>query len=476
MKIRNPRSGKFDYEISPPDDEELENICKKARQAQSEWNLIGIDKRCQILSTLADLIERNAHYIASALVDDTGRKKISFIEVIGAVNLIRRWVKSAPSLMLSFESFNQQTSINGISVDTIIDPYQLVGIISPWNFPLTLALIDAIPALLAGCCVIIKPSEVTPRFIKPLNQLISQIPQLSGVLIVIEGDGQTGANLIGHLDYLAFTGSVATGKRVAINAAENFVVASLELGGKDPMIITQNNYPKDAAAIALRSCVVNTGQACQSIERVYVSEEIYDEFVSDIIEMAKKTKLNFPDIDEGHLGPLIYEKQAEIIEAQLDDATSKGAKICTGGKIENLGGGFYIEPTIIINVNHSMDIMKEETFGPIIPIMKFSKLEDAIYLANDSKFGLSAAILSNNAKEVEFIARKISAGAISINDGALTSMVWEAEKNSFKESGIGPSRMGSSGISRFFRRKALIKQNGKPMEIDAYSEGGSKGG
>ena len=461
MKICNPRTGEEDYDITALDAASIETLAEELRTKQIAW---ATTDRKAALHTLADAIERHANAITAALILDSGRAAISRIEVTGTVRLIRRWADNAAGIIARHSLSDRTTTIPGISTSTRLVPYPLVGVISPWNFPLTLALIDAIPALAAGCAVIVKPSEVTPRFIRPL---MAAIAETDVPLAIIEGDGATGAALVPAVDFIAFTGSVATGRKVGVAAAQAFIPASLELGGKDPMIILASADPAKAAAIALRASVVNTGQACQSIERVYIARQIAEPFLAALVDAAKAVRLNYPDIGTGDVGPFIFAKQADIVQAQIDDAVAKGATVLAGGQVETLGGGKYLRPTVLAGVTPTMKIMREETFGPVIPVTVFDTVDEAVGLANDSEFGLSAAVIGDDA---EGIAIRLNAGAVSINDGALTSMVWEAEKSSFGASGLGPSRMGDSGILRFLRRQALIMQSGDPLPIRAYAE------
>ncbi len=461
MKIRNPRTGKEDYRIKSLGAAPIEALADKLRAKQSAW---AASDRKAALHALADAIERHADAISSALILDTGRAAISRIEVTGTIRLIRRWADNADAIMAQHAVDDRATMIPGISTSTRLIPYPLVGVISPWNFPLTLALIDAIPALAAGCAVIVKPSEVTPRFIRPL---MAAIAETDVPLAIIEGDGRTGAILTYAVDYIAFTGSVATGRKVGMAAADAFIPASLELGGKDPMIILASADPVKAAATALRASVVNTGQACQSIERVYAARDISERFIAALVDAAKAVRLNYPDINVGDIGPFIFARQADIVRDQIDDAVAHGATVLSGGNVETLGGGKYLRPTVLTGITPAMKIMREETFGPVIPVTIFDTVDEAVALANDSEFGLSAAVIGDGA---ESIAVRLNAGAVSINDGALTSMVWEAEKSSFGASGLGPSRMGDSGILRFFRRQALIKQSGLALPMAAYAE------
>jgi acyl-CoA reductase-like NAD-dependent aldehyde dehydrogenase len=276
--------------------------------------------------------------------------------------------------------------------------------------------------------------------------------------------------LIDRVDFVCFTGSVATGRKVGEAAARRMIPASLELGGKDPMIVLESANPGKAAATALRASIVNTGQACQSIERIYVARSIAQPFLDALVNAAEGVRLNHPDIHAGDIGPFIFAKQAEIVRSQIDDARAKGARILSGGDIEELGGGLYLRPTVVSGVTNDMAIMTEETFGPVLPVTVFDTIDEALELANGTAFGLSAAVLAGTAEEAEAVAARLEAGAVSINDGALTSMVWEAEKSSFKQSGLGPSRMGESGLLRFFRRQAIIRQSGEAAPIGAYSE------
>lgn len=472
MKVRNPRTGESDYEILPLDTNALASLAARMRVAQPGWAARAPDQRAAILLKLADAITRHRGSIADALTLDTGRAAISRLEVDGTPRLIKRWASTAPGLIESSIVCGRATAIPGIETSTRLVPYPLVGVISPWNFPLTLALIDAIPALAAGCAVIVKPSEVTPRFIRPLMAAIAEVPELKDILVVIEGDGVTGAALVPLIDFVAFTGSVETGCKVGAAAAAAFIPASLELGGKDPMIILASADPEAAAQIALRASIVNTGQACQSIERVYVARPIADRFLTALVEAASAVRLNWPDIGVGEIGPFIFAKQAAIVQAQIHDAVARGARLLTGGQVETLDGGLYLRPTILTELTPDMTVMTDETFGPVIPVIVFDTVGEAVTLANAGDYGLSAAVIAGTAAEAETVAVQLRAGAVSINDGALTSMIWEAEKSSFGLSGLGPSRMGDTGLLRFFRKQALIRQTGTALPIAAYSEEG----
>ncbi|MBC6402793.1 MAG: aldehyde dehydrogenase family protein [Hyphomonadaceae bacterium] len=468
IKVANPRTGDFDYEIAAASRDEIEAVAKGSRGSQADWFASGQAARCEAMLRLAQCLEDESRCIMRALETDTGRRRLAGAEIMGVIANIRAWAGLVPNLMPESGWVQGRSKPNFKHMQGYV-PYGLVGIISPWNFPMTLSFIDAVPALLAGGCVMIKPSEVTPRFADALVPVIRNAG-FDHVLAFIQGDGETGANLIDCVDCVCFTGSVPTGRKVAVRAAENLIPANLELGGKDPLIIADGANMDAATTLALRSSVLATGQACQSIERVYVPRPMYAEFTGMLAEKAKAVKLDWPDIDQGHIGPFIFGKQAGIVDAQIRDAVAKGAKILTGGKILNHGGGKWLEPTVLTGVNHDMDIMRLETFGPVMPVMAYDRIEEAVQLANDTEYGLSAGVFAASIHEAREIGQHIEAGAISLMDAALTGQYFEADKQSFKNSGLGPSRMGRNGFLRFFRQKAYIANTVAPLTLEDFQE------
>ncbi len=471
MMVRNPRTGALDYAIAPLDGAAVASVAARLRAAQPAWAALGAAARAAALDRLADALAARSDAITAALTTDTGRAAVSGVEVQASIAMIRRWASTAPDLIAAATDAGRASATPGIVISGDLVPYPLVGVISPWNFPLTLALIDAVPALAAGCAAMVKPSEITPRFIAPLADAIAAVPDIAAVLAVVAGDGATGAALVGAVDFVAFTGSVATGRKVAAAAAAAFIPASLELGGKDPLIVLASADPVAAAHITLRASIVNSGQACQSIERVYVARAIARPFIAELVRAAGAVRLNHPDINSGDIGPFISAAQAGIVAAQITDAVGKGARVMTGGTVENLDGGLYLRPTVLLDVRPDMAVMREESFGPVIPVSVYALLNQAVDAANSGEFGLSAAVIGDPA-EAEAVARRLNAGAVSVNDASLTAMVWDAEKSSFGASGLGPSRMGASGLMRFFRRRAILRQTGTALPLAAYAERG----
>ncbi len=472
LKVRNPRTGENDYEISATAKEDVTSICTDLRLAQKHWEASGLENRLSVLRAFATSVKWHREEILAALTADTGRRYISSMEVDGIGSTVERWAKIANDHV---PATGTSSALPFIKYTVGFKVYPLVGVISPWNFPLTLSLIDALPALVAGAAVIIKPSEVTPRFAAPLRRAIADVPELAAVLKVVDGAGETGAALVDNVDTICFTGSVATGRKVGEQAARNFIPSFLELGGKDPAIVLASADVERAATSLLRASTLNTGQACQSIERIYVAEEIYEEFLKLLCQKAKGVSINAESIDQGMIGPVIFDKQATIIADQIADAKSKGATIHTGGVIEN-HGGLWCRPTVISGLTSEMKIMLEETFGPLLPVIPFKTADEAIALANKSEYGLSAAVFAGSEEEAYVVANQLEAGGISVNDASLTGLMHEAEKNSFKLSGMGASRMGISGYTRFFRKRSIMTNTADVFDISQFDEANTPNG
>ena len=455
IEVRNPRTGSFDYRFEQTEASELARLTAIMRDAQKQWLEGGVELRCRMLLELAAAISEQRGSLFNALAADTGRTRETELEINAVISSMERWRRLAPELLAAEE--NKNTSIPFIEVGRQAAPYPLTVVISPWNFPLLLSCIDAIPALLAGSAVIVKPSEITPRFVEPFCEMLSAVAGLAQVFRFLPGDGSLGSALIDHADLVCFTGSVKTGKQVAHACARNFIPCQLELGGKDPAIVTADTDIERTAAALCWGGMVNAGQSCLSIERVYAEAPVYHELTAAIAQEARSLKLNAGNIDKGEIGPIISEAQRDIIETHLEDAAGKGAITECGGRVTEHNGGLWCQPTVLSNVDHDMLVMTDETFGPILPVMAFDTDEQAIELANDTVYGLSAAVFANDVERARHIAGKLEAGAISINDAALTSVMHEGEKQAFKSSGMGGSRMGPASIRRFLRSKALIE-------------------
>lgn len=468
IPVRNPRSGEQDAVLDCVSSEQLNRTAASLRSAQPAWADAGVEHRIAIMQRFAAALGEHREAIATALAVDTGRIRLAAQEVDGTIGAINRWCAIAPDLIA--DTSQQSKTLPHVEIQSDSSPFPLLGAISPWNFPLLLSFIDVTPALLAGCAAIVKPSEVTPRFIDPLEHAIACVPELAKVLQFVRGDGQVGAAIPAAVDVVAFTGSVATGKKVAAACAEAFIPAFLELGGKDAAIVLEG-YDVDRAATAiLRASIAATGQACQSLERIYVHDSLHDEFVDALSSKARAAGLTREDPSKGIVGPLIFAKQGETIRDHIADAVARGATVVCGGDVINDNDAWWIEPTVLTNVDHSMAVMTEETFGPVMPVMRFTRAAEAIVLANDSQFGLSGAVMGPDEDEAIAVAREMNAGGITVNDAGLTTMIFETEKSAFACSGMGPSRIGASGLTRFLRRKSLFVNRGDVFPIELFSE------
>ncbi len=465
MKAINPRTGEADYEFAV---EDVAPVAARLRDVQPAWEALGPEGRADVFLRLAERIETDGDAVVAALAIDTGRRAVARIELDGLTRSLRKWAARGPELFAALPSAAMPSATPGIEIAPRFSAFPLFGAIAPWNFPVVLSHIDAVPALMAGCAALVKPSEVTPRFVVPLRAILADFPELPFAYVL--GGADTGRALIEAVDYVCFTGSTATGRKVAEAAARALIPANLELGGKDPMIVTASADPVAAARVALRASVVATGQACQSIERVYVARAIADPFLAELVRAAEAVTLATGE--EGHLGPFIFPAQADTVAAQIAGAVAGGARVLTGGEIERIGGGTYLRPTVLTDVTPDMAVMREETFGPVIPVTVFDDIADGIAAANAGDYGLGAAVYAGSLEEAAIVGAQLDAGAISLQDGALTSMVGDATNHSRKGSGLGPSRMGDEGMLRFLRRQALIRQTGTPLPLDAFAETG----
>jgi acyl-CoA reductase-like NAD-dependent aldehyde dehydrogenase len=334
-------------------------------------------------------------------------------------------------------------------------PLGVIGVIGPWNYPLTNSFGDCIPALAAGNSVILKPSEVTPLTSLLMAEMLTECGMPADVFTVATGRGATGAALIDQVDMIMFTGSTATGKKVMAAAAETLTPVSLELGGKDPLIVLSDADLERAANAAVFYSMQNSGQTCISIERAFVEAPVYDEFVAKVTEKAKALRQGVStgpgSVD---VGAITFPRQMEIIEDHVNDAIAHGARAVVGGKRRE-GPGDFFEPTVLVDVTPDMKAMREETFGPTLPIVKVADEEEAIRLANDSPYGLGASVFSKDVVRGEAVARRVESGAVCVNDAMMNYSALELPMGGWKASGLG-SRHGAGGIRKYARAQAIL--------------------
>jgi succinate-semialdehyde dehydrogenase/glutarate-semialdehyde dehydrogenase len=366
VSVRNPYTGEQDYSFEEPSVSDIMATCERLRGNQPAWARLSLSERIAVLKEFSASIAHHREVLVTALVADTGRTQVAAMEIDTLDNFIQRTASEAPAALAAAGTREAQIPIIQGTINRV--PYGLVGNISPWNFPVILSFLDTFPALVSGNAVVIKPSEVTPRWVEPMRAALADCPQLAAILDIVVGTGAAGAAITDQVDAVVFTGSVATGKKVAMAAAQNFIPAFLELGGKDPAVVLESADIALAARTTTFCSVQSTGQACQSLERVYVARKHFDHFVEQAVATAESLQLNYPDIAKGLVGPFIFEPQAATVMHQLAAAKGQGAHIHCGGELLN-HGGFWMRPTVLTGVDHSMQLLQEETFGPVMPII-----------------------------------------------------------------------------------------------------------
>ncbi|MBB3604998.1 betaine-aldehyde dehydrogenase [Mycolicibacterium sp. BK556] len=425
-----------------PTAESVTNVVAALRSRQPEWEALPVNARVRWLSRYRDWLWDNQSRLEALLIAETGKPAVEAgLEIPYIVQAINYHSRRAPRVLA-----DRRPRPHGMLAITkrqliVQRPYQVVGVITPWNFPLGLSLLDAVPALLAGCAVVVKPSELTPAAVSAAVAGWAEIgaPQ---VLDVVCGDGRAGNAVVAQVDFVQFTGSVRTGRAIARAAADRLIPCALELGGKDAMIVLDDADVTRAANAAVWGAMANCGQMCVSVERVYVESAVYDEFVSQVT--AKVAALR-PGID---MGRFTNPAQTEVMRRHVDDALSRGATALVSGH-----GGHG--PTVLAGVDHRMLCMTEETFGPTLPVVRVSDEDEAVRLANESRYGLSAAVFSGDRHRAERIARRIDAGAVNINDVFANLFTLALPQSGWKESGLG-TRGGSEAVSKFCRPQAIV--------------------
>jgi len=466
LEVRNPRTGEADFRLPVSNAREIAAKAARLRNNQRAWEAMGVEARCAVMARWLGEVRTRAAEIGERDAIDTGGCHTSYLQGFITVGNIAGWLSDAPKAFEALKWQGMSTSMPTVEIESQVVAYPLTLVISPWNAPLMLALLDAVPALFAGSAVLLKPSEVTPRVIETLFATVRAVPELAAVFDYVTGPGEVGQAAIAEADTVCFTGSVPTGRKVAVACAERLIPCNLELGGKDPCIVTENADLERAATSVLRGAVYATGQVCYSVERVYVQASVHDAFVAKLVEKAVAVRLNAENPRAGHLGPFTFAPQADIVMRHLEDAKAKGAKVLTGGEVEDIGGGLYMRPTVLTGVTHDMLIMQDETFGPCIPVMAYADTEEAIRLANDTQFGLTASVIAGDAEEAEAIGRRINAGGIFLQDTFLTfAKLGTFGSDSFGWSGYGSPRIGPESLRRFLRRKSLLTQTGPVADI-----------
>jgi acyl-CoA reductase-like NAD-dependent aldehyde dehydrogenase len=411
-----------------------------ARAAQPAWAALSYRERARNVLRARELVLAQIDEIANLVSRETGKPPVEAIsmEIVPTLDLMNYFARNTEAFLKRQKIDIGQYGVLGRSSYIFYKPLGVVGIISPWNFPWATPLDEIVMALMAGNTVVLKPSELTSLTALKIGEIFKQAQFPEGVLEIVTGDGSTGAALVqAGVDKIMFTGSVATGKQVAEAAAKHLTPVVLELGGKDPMIVLEDAKLENAARAAIWGAFCNSGQACASIERCYVHESIAEQFIELIVKETRALRQGQPTVEGVDVGAMTNERQLQIVESHLSDAVKKGARVVTGGsRIDNSKGWFH-EPTVVTNVDHSMELMTEETFGPVLPIMTFKTDDEAVELANDSIYGLTAAVFTSDIRRGRAIAERIDAGTVMINEVVYTHAVAQTPWGGVKQSGYG---------------------------------------
>lgn len=451
--IHNPATGEVAGQVTWTDPAAVPEIAAGLRAAQREWEQRGAKGRAKTLARFAVWLGEHRDEIEDLLIAETGKSKTDAVQEVPLLIMILSYVIKTMEKALAPEKRPAPSKLLAIKkISVHYRPRPVVGIIAPWNYPVANAMMDAIGALAAGCAVLLKPSERTPLTAELLRRgwLEAGGPE---VFALAQGAREVSEAVIDNADYVQFTGSSATGVKVMERAARRLTPVSLELGGKDPMIVLEDADIDLAAHAAVWGAMFNAGQTCVSVERVYVLESVYDQFVSAVLRDIEALRVGAGD--GTHFGALINDDQLAVTERHVRDALAAGARALTGGKRTEGPGSFY-PPTVLVDVDHSMACMTEETFGPTLPIMKVATVEEAVRLANASPYGLSASVFSRDHDRARDIALQLDCGAVNVNDVITNLMCTTAPMGGWKTSGIGARFGGADGIRKFCRQETVV--------------------
>jgi len=455
IEVLNPATGETVASVPVDSPATVAETVARLRESQAEWEAIGIEGRYHWLGKLRDWLLDNSERVLDTMQAETGKVRADAANEPAYLADLVNFYGTHAAKFIGEEAVRPHSPLMAAKKLRVqYRPHPVVGIISPWNFPLVLALGDAIPALQAGAAVVVKPSEFTPLGLAEVAKAWKEEIGAPDVFACVQGLGETGGALVDAVDFVQFTGSDRTGRKVMARAAETLTPVSLELGGKDPMIVLADADIDRAANAAAWGGMFNSGQVCMSVERIYVEEPAYEEFVAKLTAEVRGLRQGADGKGFGkEVGAMTSPNQIGIVEDHVQDALSSGATALTGGK-RAPGPGDYFEPTVLVDVDHSMKVMRDETFGPVVGVMKVRDAEEALRFANDTRYGLSGSVFG--AKErAEKVARRVECGAVNVNDVLVNYFAMDVPMGGWKESGIG-YRHGAPGIKKYCRTESLV--------------------
>jgi acyl-CoA reductase-like NAD-dependent aldehyde dehydrogenase len=421
-------------------DSEIAAAVERARAAQERWAATSVSNRLNLIHRFQQLLSEQKHELASVIAQEAGKPVAEALstEILVVLDAARYLLKHAGEFLRP-EPVPHSNPVMKLKKGMVLrEAYGVVGIISPWNYPFSLPAVQTLAALVTGNAVVLKPSELTPFSSLELQRLLREAGLDHDLMQVVTGEGRAGEALIHtSIGKLVFTGSVATGKKVAQAAAARLLPIVLELGGKDPMIVLEDADIDVASSAAVWGAFMNSGQTCLSVERCYVHASIYERFLESCVARTARLRQGPGSDGATDIGPMIHARQLQTVERHVQDAIARGARLLAGGRPASHLGSNFFQPTILADVTHAMDVMSEETFGPVLPVRSFKTDDEAVALANDSEFGLAASVWTRDKKRGEALARRIRAGTVMVNDVVACFGISEAPHGGIKASGIG---------------------------------------
>ncbi|NMO91668.1 aldehyde dehydrogenase family protein [Actinomycetospora sp. TBRC 11914] len=462
IEIRCPADGRTVGSVPDMGEAEVAAMASRLRAAQPEWQALGPRKRAEWLLRWNDWVLDNKRHLQEIVQLEGGKSwGDASIEPLAVTQTLRYAAANGPAAL--GDDHPRAVGLPNVAKKLRVrhHPYPLVGVISPWNYPLAMPMFDTPFALVAGCAVLSKPSEVTPLAWVEAVKGWSEIGA-PPVLDVATGGGAAGAAVVDVVDMVQFTGSTATGRRIGARAGERLIPCSLELGGKDPMIVLADADLERAANGAVWGGLFNAGQSCTAIERVYVEAPVYDRFVEVVTEKvaAMRQGMDEPGSFRTDIGALATQSQLDLVSRHVDEALAGGARATTGGRAA--GEGFLYEPTVLVDVDQSMACVQEETFGPVLPIIRVADADEAVRLANDTVYGLSASIWTKDADRADALADRLRVGAVNVNNCMINVFQFPLPHSGWQESGVGSRFGGAKGFLKFCRDQAYVTERVEP--------------
>lgn len=455
IEVRNPATGRLSGAVGRTSPEEAARLSDRARAAQKAWQKTSFADRAAVVTRFHDLVLERSANVLNTIQSETGKsRRDAFAELVTVAGTARYYLTHGERFLAAQK---KRGAIPFITSSVLAHrPHGLVGLITPWNYPFLLAVDDAIPALMAGNAVMVKPSEVTPLSAELGKALLAESGLDPDLFNVIHGGGEAGNDLIRHVDYLAFTGGIVTGRKVAVAAAERLIPFSLELGGKNPMIVLREAPLEEAAKALVTGAFSNAGQTCIAIERVYVEAPVFDRFANLVVDATSRVKVGWSESFDLDMGSMIHSAHAAKVQERVDAAVRAGASVLTGARRRPDLGEAFVEPTVLTRVHPRDEIAVEETFGPVVSLHPVKSREEAIALANDSPYGLNASVWAGGSAPGMAVAQEIEAGSVSINASLMIYNAYDLPMGGIKRSGIG-RRHGERGVLRYTQEQSIAR-------------------